>query len=120
MAENGIVLRRQNFALVGSGFRGLDRGLVGQIGEKSGLAHIGQLCRTFGDTQKGHKAGGVLQGHKPIESGIELFAHGMGQPIGIIFNADLPLDTQTFQHPAQILCRIGIGGILPDANVLDI
>ena len=117
--ENGVMHRGENLALVGASRRGVERRLVGEIGEARGLAHAGQFQGRFAQAQPGDEAGDVGQ-FMTNERGFEPAAVEMGEALRVVFDAEPAPGVQARQHRGEVARRLGLGAVLPDADVGDI
>ncbi len=117
--EDGVMHGGQDLALVGAGAGGVERGAVGQIGQPRRLAHAGKLGRRFAHPQARDEIGDVDQlptGQRRLKPAAVV----MREPLRVVLDPEPPPCPEIVEHPRKIPRGLGVGGVLPDADVGDV
>ena len=98
---------------------GLDRCENRRVGQPSGLAHHCKLGLGLDQALAAHDVRCILQAAEPVQRGLDQPAVGGRQPVGRKLAADTrAAQAKLLQYRPQVLRRVGLLGIEPDANVV--
>ncbi len=90
------------------------------IGELGGTTDIGELGRALHQTQAADQVGGVLEGAKALERGVEALGVAPGEAVGLVLDAEPRAPgAALLEDGAERLGRVRALLVDPDADVLD-